>query len=301
MSFTTRFLYSFVYLLFVIPFLCLLRGLPAKNSLKKLNSILEGIKKGQIAHRGGIPENTLTAFRKSKRTGATTVEVDLQMTKDGHPVLFHDDETDELCNGSGQLKDMTMEDVKILDIKGYPDAKIPTLHEAIDVIKEEDMYMLLEIKDYNSQTLNIITNLFKNDDHLYERIIVISFFPHIIYQVKRSDSNIMVGLVVMQTLLVDEAGPLYAKWKLKLLSVFDYIIGKIMIGSFVRKLIGLSLILPDKDDIILKRIDIKHLEEEGVRLITWTVNSDEDKEYFNNNLHHIPYMTDHVTSSHSPQ
>lgn len=63
----------------------------------------------------------------------------------------------------------------------------------------------------------------------------------------------MVGLVVMQTLLVDEAGSLCAKWKLKLLSIFDYIIGKIMISSLVRKLIGLSLILPDKDDILLKR------------------------------------------------
>ena len=41
------------------------------------------------------------------------------MTRDGHPVLFHDDAIDRLCNGSGQLKDMTLEHIKTLDVDGY--------------------------------------------------------------------------------------------------------------------------------------------------------------------------------------
>ena len=61
---------------------------------------------------------------------------------------------------------------------------------------------------------------------------------------------------MMQTLLVDdakEADESPAKWKLKLFSIFDPIIGKIMISSLVRKLLGLSLILLDKNDILLER------------------------------------------------
>ena len=46
--------------------------------------------------------------------------------------------------------------IKIIIFFSYPDAKIPTLFEAIDVIKEEDMYMLLEIKDYNSQVGTLV-------------------------------------------------------------------------------------------------------------------------------------------------
>ena len=71
-----------------------------------------------------------------------------------------------------------------------------------------------------------------------------------------SDPDIMVGLVVMQTLLVDDARDTEespAKWKLKLFSIFDPIIGKIMISSLVRKLLGLSLVLLDKNDILLER------------------------------------------------
>lgn len=40
------------------------------------------------------------------------------MTKDGHPILFHDATIDRLCNGHGHLKDMTLEDIKTFDISG---------------------------------------------------------------------------------------------------------------------------------------------------------------------------------------
>ncbi|XP_003388501.3 PREDICTED: glycerophosphodiester phosphodiesterase 1-like [Amphimedon queenslandica] len=290
-----RIISSFTYFVFVVPCHFLFRGFLARNSLSKLDYILEGIKKGPIAHRGGIPENTLTAFRKSKTAGATAVEVDLQMTRDGHPVLFHDDAIDRLCNGSGQLKDMTLEHIKTLDVDGH--AKIPTLHEAISAIKELEMYMLLEVKCYNNQTVNIVTDLFKSDPELYERIVVISFFPHILYQIRRIDPDIIVGLVIRQTVFtVDPNNPqkITNKWKLMLLRAVDRIVAGLLLG-FVRKVLGLSLILPHKVDILEERVDVKYFHKEGVRLVTWTVNLDEEKEYFSNVLQ-LPFMTDHVLS-----
>jgi len=57
---------------------------------KKIN--LEKLLKGTIAHRCGTPENTLDGIRWCKRHGAVAVEMDLRFTKDGIPVLYHDDD-----------------------------------------------------------------------------------------------------------------------------------------------------------------------------------------------------------------
>ena len=43
------------------------------------------------------------------------------------------------------------------------------------------------------------------------------------------------------------------------------------------------------------RFDLKRCQKEGVRIVTWTVNTDDDKDYFGNVLK-LPFMTDHITS-----
>ena len=70
---------------------------------------------GPLAHRGGKPENTLVAIRRSKRSGAVGVEVDLAFTKDGKPVLLHDERIDRTSNGSGRVWNLTLQELKKLD------------------------------------------------------------------------------------------------------------------------------------------------------------------------------------------
>ncbi len=65
-----------------------------------MNSIIN------FAHRGAsavCPENTMAAFRKSLALGATGIETDVQMTKDGGLVLIHDEALNRTTNGSGYL------------------------------------------------------------------------------------------------------------------------------------------------------------------------------------------------------
>ena len=57
---------------------------------------------GPMAHRGGVPENTLAAARKSVQLGASGIEMDLAFTKDGQAVLLHDERVDRTSNGSGR-------------------------------------------------------------------------------------------------------------------------------------------------------------------------------------------------------
>ena len=68
-----------------------------------------------IAHRGGQPENTLAAIRRSKEEGASGVEVDLKFTRDGHAVLLHDRDVARTSNGRGAIDELSLEEARKLD------------------------------------------------------------------------------------------------------------------------------------------------------------------------------------------
>jgi glycerophosphoryl diester phosphodiesterase len=88
-------------------------------------------------HRGAAaeaPENTLAGFERAAATGVDYVELDVMLTSDGVPVVFHDDELDRTTDGSGLLADHSSGDLRGLDAGGWFDARfshepIPTLDE----------------------------------------------------------------------------------------------------------------------------------------------------------------------------
>jgi glycerophosphoryl diester phosphodiesterase len=74
-----------------------------------------------IAHRGGkdiVPENTLEGFREGLLAGADVAELEVHLTADGHLVAIHDDTVDRTTDGSGPVREMTLQEVKGLDA-GY--------------------------------------------------------------------------------------------------------------------------------------------------------------------------------------
>src|SRR6185295_18431107 len=69
-------------------------------------------------HRGyslHYPENTIVAFDAAKAAGATSVEIDVVLTKDGEPIILHDLTVDRTTNGHGFAADLTFEEVRSLD------------------------------------------------------------------------------------------------------------------------------------------------------------------------------------------
>src|SRR3984885_15141966 len=92
-----------------------------------------------ISHRGEHlqrPENTIPAFAEAIRTGADFIEVDVQTTADGKLVLSHDSTVDRCTNGTGNVRDMTFEQVERLDagIKSAPEfagTRVPTFDEVL--------------------------------------------------------------------------------------------------------------------------------------------------------------------------
>ena len=71
------------------------------------------------AHRGAsayAPENTMSSFKKAFQIGSNGIELDLQKTKDGKIVIFHDDEIDKKSNGTGRISDYTYKELLKYDI-----------------------------------------------------------------------------------------------------------------------------------------------------------------------------------------
>ena len=97
------------------------------------------------AHRGcsyAYPENTLLSFSKAaelREQGLTGIETDIQLTKDGHIVVIHDEGIDRTTDGHGCVRDFTLEELKRFNIfSGDPDhpEHIPTIEEVLDLLEE---------------------------------------------------------------------------------------------------------------------------------------------------------------------
>ncbi|WP_027084686.1 glycerophosphodiester phosphodiesterase [Cohnella panacarvi] len=111
-----------------------------------------------IAHRGAsgyAPENTLSAFRMAVRMEADFIEIDLQLTKDGEIVIMHDGSVNRTTNGRGEIRRMTLADVKALDAgswfnsenpmyarEEYAGEKVPTLRELFETFGNRTNYLL---------------------------------------------------------------------------------------------------------------------------------------------------------------
>lgn len=98
-----------------------------------LLSLLMASQIAVIAHRGehlSHPENTLPAFQGAIAAGADYFELDVRTTSDGKLVLMHDRTVDRTTNGKGAIRDMTLDQIRALDVQG---AKVPTFEEALNL------------------------------------------------------------------------------------------------------------------------------------------------------------------------
>jgi glycerophosphoryl diester phosphodiesterase len=99
-----------------------------------------------IGHRGSAgdtPENTLESFARGLAAGAAILESDVHLSRDGVPVLIHDDEVGRVTEGAGPVRELTLAAIRRLDAgwRFSPDGgshpfrgrglRIPTLAEAL--------------------------------------------------------------------------------------------------------------------------------------------------------------------------
>lgn len=101
------------------------------------------------AHRGlhdeEIPENSLAAFKKAVDAGYG-IELDVQLTKDGKLIVFHDDNTLRMTGIKNKAKNLTLAQIRNFKLKDT-DEYIPELREVLDMVNGK-VPMLFELKSH---------------------------------------------------------------------------------------------------------------------------------------------------------
>lgn len=111
-----------------------------------------------VSHRGAsayAPEHTIASYDMGEKMHGDYIEIDLQMTKDGHLIAMHDVTLDRTTNGTGSVKDYTLNEIKQLDAgswfnEKYPYAskaeyeglKVPTLEEVFKEFGKNNSYYI---------------------------------------------------------------------------------------------------------------------------------------------------------------
>ena len=111
-----------------------------------------------IAHRGSAstcPENTMPSQEVARRGGAVWIEDDTHPTKDGVPIVMHDDKVDRTTDGSGAIRSLTLAEIKALDAGSwfapvFAGTRVPTLEEQVADLYAKGGNLLLEIKSEHS-------------------------------------------------------------------------------------------------------------------------------------------------------
>ncbi|KAJ8946667.1 hypothetical protein NQ318_019979 [Aromia moschata] len=156
-----------------------------------------------VAHRGGgwdAPENSLIAFELSKEKGYDVIEFDVTLTGDGVPIVFHDTTLHRMAGIDLVVQDTTWEELSKVDIsvahrykENFTGTTIPTLDEAVTQMLACDQKMIIDIKDNDPKMVTVILNLYKKYS-LHSKSIVSSFYPNIIYRIRRADPKIVCSL-----------------------------------------------------------------------------------------------------------
>jgi len=162
-----------------------------------------------IAHRGyaaAYPENTLIALDAARQAGAQFVEVDIQLSADHVPVLFHDRDLQRLCQQTGAIHDYTfsqLEKFNVTDTEKFADQyasnKITSLQGFIDYLKQHpQLSAFIELKRSmidqfgEERVLEILLPLFSG---MQEQISFISYNQTILKTI-HDNTDYKTGIVV---------------------------------------------------------------------------------------------------------
>lgn len=176
----------------------------AENTKELTSSYLQFIDKPiQIAHQGGkaiAKTDTLLAFSTSLAHGFDQLELDIQITSDGVPVVFHDATIDAETNGTGLISDLTLAQVQALTFTSYAgtflaNERIPLWSDVLNFAKANGLFLWSEIKEYRSQADVLIMLQAVVDANMTQNVCLVSSTATDIQLVRTNNSDIMVGQI----------------------------------------------------------------------------------------------------------
>ncbi|XP_069839883.1 glycerophosphodiester phosphodiesterase 1 [Dendropsophus ebraccatus] len=262
-----------------------------------------------IAHRGGAhdaPENTLAAIRVAAQNGADAVELDLEFTKDGVPILMHDETVERTTDGYGKLSDLTFAEVRKLNPAAnhrlrhlYKDEKVPTLKEAVQECLHHNLVIYFDVKGHAAQAAEALRKLYIDFPRLYNCSIVCSFEPSVIYKMRQADINVVTALTHRPWSLshLGDGKPRFDSiWKHYFYVSMDVLLDW-GLHHILWNLCGVSAFLMQKN--YVSKDYVEKWNKRGIEVVAWTVNTGTEKLH-NEHVLHSNFITDSMVEDCDP-
>ena len=194
----------------------------------------------KIGHRGAkvyVAENTLESFLKAISMGVDMIELDVQLSNDGIPVVIHDETVDRTTKASGLVEHFSATDLQSFGI--------PTLEQVFDIINQK-CSINIEIKNTKATqaVLELTTSYINTKNWQPSDFLLSSFHWNELEEIANTQSLIPIGIISENPLNVTLA---FAK-KIKAHSIHPF------------------FELIDKEDVSL-------MQAEGFKVYPWTVNA----------------------------
>ncbi|SHG90458.1 glycerophosphodiester phosphodiesterase family protein [Cognatishimia maritima] len=218
-----------------------------------------------IAHRAlhnvtdGRPENSRAAIQAAIDAGYG-IEIDLQLSSDGVPMVFHDYRLNRLAHSKGDVVDRTAKELSAITLKGG-DEGIPNLAEVLALVAAQ-VPLLIEFKDQDRGMGPAIGPLEEGASRLLNSyqgpLALMSFNPHSVARLAQLCPEIPRGLVT-SAYDPDVWSPLPATTCDQLRDIPDY------------DRVGACFISHEAED--LQRPRVADLKAQGAHILCWTVTS----------------------------
>ncbi|MGC8701107.1 MAG: glycerophosphodiester phosphodiesterase, partial [Thermoplasmata archaeon] len=201
-----------------------------------------------VGHRG-LPishvENTIGSFEDAFKNGADAVELDVHLSSDHVPIVFHDFDLKRLLNMDEKIYELSLSEIQKIKLGND---HIPTLYEVVKKFGDKKIYVELKtIDDYGKRYNEALPEILHKNFNNYRNLVFISFDPKSLEEMRSYSEKYILGLD-------------YEKNSEKILP-FD------VLEKFIEEF-NLEYLLPD-----IKILDnFVKLNNEKIKLAPWTVN-----------------------------
>jgi len=104
-------------------------------------------------------ENCLKNIEENIKAKIDMIEIDIQITADGVPVLFHDSSLDSKTNGKGKIQNLNWSQVKVISYNSDPSQKICSLQDVVNLIKKYSSKTMLQLDKCDAKELSVINKI----------------------------------------------------------------------------------------------------------------------------------------------
>jgi glycerophosphoryl diester phosphodiesterase len=168
-----------------------------------------------VAHRGGAalaPESTLVAYRNALRYPVDAVEIDVRMSTDGQPFVFHDHTLERTTDGTGNVADLDFAAARSLNLAakfpgGWPQPEqLTTPREVLELMKGRGR-VYVELKNakrgdsdehYPGIVESVLEDLRATD--MLSNVLIICFDWSLLQEIKNLEPNIQMGALISKNM-----------------------------------------------------------------------------------------------------